>query len=71
MAININYEEEVLKIMKTLDDDTKKKVLNFAKTVSKRPKTVSGKEFIENTTHIRISDEDAADMMQAISEAFD
>lgn len=71
MVININYEEEVLSIMKTLDDITKKKVLNFVKTVSKHPKTVSGKEFVENTKHIRISDEDAAEMMQVISEAFD
>lgn len=33
----INYEKEILKIMKTLDDNGKKELLDFVKSVSNRP----------------------------------
>lgn len=68
--LNSNYEEEVLKILRTLDDNKKQEVLEIVKGFSKRPKTVSGKEFVEKTQHIRISDDDATEMMQAIESAF-
>ena len=47
MAIKINYEEEVLKIMKTLDAKGKKELLDFVKSVSTRPKGESGKKLSE------------------------
>ena len=70
MVLNVNYEEEVLKILRTLDDSKKQAVLDMAKSLSKHPPSISGKELLDRTKNIRLSDEDAQEMMQAIDEAF-
>jgi hypothetical protein len=65
----VNYEQEIMAIVRTLSDEKKQEALDYLR-VLKRPPTVSGKELLERTKDIRISDEDAAEMMAAIEEAF-
>lgn len=70
IVLNVNYEEEVLKILRNLDDSKKQDVLDIAKALSKRPSTISSKELLDRTKHSQLSDTDAQEMMQAIDEAF-
>jgi len=65
----VNYEQEILDIVRTLSDVQKQQALDYLR-VLKRPATVSGKEFLERTKDIQLSDGDAADMLTAIDEAF-
>lgn len=64
------YEEELLELVRKLDATGKQDILNYARRVVQLPPTVSGKEFLERTKHLIISDEDAAEMMAAIEESF-
>jgi hypothetical protein len=65
----INYEQEIIELVRTLSDDQKQQMIDYLR-ILKRPETVSGKEFLERIKDIRISDNDAADMLTAIDEAF-
>lgn len=69
MVININYEEEILKIMKTLDDNTKKKVLNFVKTVSNHPQGELGQNLVKRSRELNFDQESLREMEAAIEEA--
>lgn len=71
MSEKIDYENAVVTAMKHMTEAQKKNILDFvaAQTVS-RPKSVDGKTFIERTRHIRISQQDANEMMSAIDAAF-
>ena len=66
----VNYEQEILELVRTLSDDQKQQALDYLR-VFKRPKGTSGAEFLALTKDIYISDEDAAEMMAAINEAFE
>ena len=65
-----SYEQELLEIVWQLDEKQRQQLLDIARGFS-RPPTISGKEFVEQTKDIRISDEDAQQMMTAIRETFD
>ena len=65
----VNYEQEIIEVIRTLSDDQKQAALDYLR-VLKRPKGTTGAEFLALTKDIRISDEDAAEMMAAIDEAF-
>jgi mRNA-degrading endonuclease RelE of RelBE toxin-antitoxin system len=68
MAFNINYEEEVLKILKTLDDSEKKQVLDYLRVISK-PQGESGKKLIEDIRKLNFDKESLREMQEAIDEA--
>lgn len=66
----ISYEREILEQIRDMSEEQQKEVLAFARGL-KRPKGVSGKEFIERTKDIHIAPEDLALMQAAIEEAFE
>lgn len=54
-----------------MTDAQKQQVLDFAATQAvTRPPTVDGATFIERTKHLRLSNDDAKEMMSVIDDAF-
>lgn len=63
----ISIERELLDILHRLDETKQKKVLDFARDLS-RPRGESGKAFVEATKNLGFSKQDLAEIEQAIEE---
>lgn len=61
------YEQQILEQIREMNEEQQREVLAFARSM-KRPKGISGKEFIERTKDIRIDPEDLKLMQDAIEE---
>lgn len=63
------YEQELLQVVKDLDRDQQKQVLNFARGL-RRPPGTPGKLAIQYAKEIDFPKEDLAEIENAINEAF-
>lgn len=70
MVLNINYEEEVLKILKSLDKTRKQRVLDFAKEVAKPPQGEPGASLVKRSSELNFDADSLREMEEAIEEAF-
>lgn len=64
------YEQQIIEQIRDMSDEQQRQVLEFTRTL-KRPKGISGKEFLERTKDIHIDSEDLKRMQEAIEEAFE
>jgi hypothetical protein len=63
-------EQEIIEAIQKLDSENQRRVLEYARSL-RRPKGISGKEFLERTKDIHISPEDLDLMQKAIEEEFE
>ena len=67
MVLNVNYEEEILKILRTLDDRKKQEVLNYLRIIDS-PKGELGKNLIEDSRNLNFDAVSLKEMEDAINE---
>lgn len=67
MVLNTNYEEEVLKILRTLDENKKQEVLNYLRIIDK-PMGELGQKIIEDSAKFKFDNTSLNEMEKAIQE---
>ena len=66
MVLNTNYEEEVLKILRTLDENKKQEVLNYLRIID-TPKGESGQKIIADSLQLNFDDDSIREIEEAIN----
>jgi hypothetical protein len=64
-------KDAIIEYVDKLDLEGLQQVLTYARALSKRPKGLTGEEFLERTKHIHIDADDLKQMEEAIEEAFE
>lgn len=67
MSIHINYEEQLLSIVRGLSDAQKQRVLEYAQVVS-RPEGERGSDIIEHAKKLNFDKQFLQEMKEAIEE---
>jgi uncharacterized protein with ParB-like and HNH nuclease domain len=67
----MTIKEAIIEVVDNLDAEQQRLVLTYVQALSKRPKGLTGEEFLERTKHIHIDEDDLKQMEEAIEEAFE